>query len=122
MAQYISKEITNEAGGVASAWRAKDLIVNLDTNRAHVTEGGWANGQYIADGKPECVPPIRWVEPDISVLLTTASVPADTPIEDVVFNVIVNRMLTLDDLPDGSGPNPFKGGTLETVPEPTPPE
>ena len=119
MEQYIAKEITNENGGVASAWGGLDLVVNLETKRAHVTEGGWASGQHIADGKGQCVPPIRWVEPDITVLVTAASIPADTPIEEIVFNVIVNRMLTLDDMPDGSGPNPFKGGTLEDVPDPS---
>jgi len=120
MAKYISKEITNAAGGVASAWRATELVVNMDTNRAHVKEGGWFNGQFIADEKQQCVPPILWLEPDVDALLVSASIPADTPVADIVFSVIANRMLTLDDLPDGSGPNPFKGGTLETVPDPTP--
>jgi len=119
MAQYIKKLIENANGGVAEAWAGQQLVVNLPLNRASVKESGWRDGQYIADGKGECVPPINWVEPDVKVLLTTKEYPIGTPVADIVFEVIATRMLTLTDKPDGTGPNPFLGGALEEVPEPS---
>ena len=117
--QFINKTIENSSGAVANAWRAKQLVVNLDQNRAHVKEGGWKNGQYIADQKGEAAPPINWVEPDIDALVTTQEYPVGTKVADIVFDVVSARMLSLSENPDGSGPNPFQGGVMEDIPAPT---
>ena len=119
MSQYILKEIENSSGGVAGAWFGKDLVVNVTTNRAHVKMGGWKDGQYIADGKGQAVPPINWVEPDVKAILATEDYATDTPLFDIVFSEMVKRMITLDETPDGQA-NPLQGGVLTDVPDPTP--
>lgn len=118
--KYIDKTIENRSGGVANAWVGKNLVVDVNNNRAHVKVGGWKDGQYIADKKGEAVPPINWIEPDIKALLNTEDHLTDTLLFDTVFEEISKRMLTLADKPDGSGVNPFQGGILRDVPEPTP--
>jgi len=75
MLKYLQKTIENEDGGIASAWEGLDLVVNLETRKAHVRERGWKTGQYLADGKGPCVPPILWKEPDIDILVTVAEYP-----------------------------------------------
>lgn len=108
MGKYIAKEITNEAGAVASAWRGKELVVNLDTGKAHVQEGGWVGAQQMADGKPEAVPPRIWNEPDIWALQCA----------EAVFTEVATRMVSMETSPDGS-PNPFYGGEVKDIPAPT---
>ena len=119
MSKYIEKTIENVSGGVGGAWFGKDLVVNVSTDRAHIKMGGWKDGQYIADSKGEAVPPIVWVEPSVKELLATEEYPVDTPLFDIIFGEIVKRMITLSDKPDGSGVNPFQGGVVSDIPEPT---
>lgn len=119
MAQYILKQIENVNGGVAEAWYGKNMVVNISGNRAHIKMGGWKDGQYLADKKGEAVPPILWVEPDVQALLTTEAYAVDDKLFDIIFAEITKRMVTLAEKPDGSGDNPFKGGVLTDVPDPT---
>lgn len=119
MSVYLKKQIEDENGAVAEAWRGKELVANLDTGRAHVVEAGYKNGQYIADGKRECVIPILWTEPDITALITTKDYPAGTSVFDIVFEVIAGRMLTMDNIPGTTTPNPLKDAVITEVPTPT---
>ena len=109
MNKYIDKEITNEAGTVANAWRGKELVVNLDTGKAHVREAGFTSAQLMVDGKPEAVPPLMWQEPNIWALNCA----------EAVFTEIATRMVSMETAPSGL-PNPFYGGSLKDAPEPTP--
>jgi hypothetical protein len=120
MAKYLKKLVTEETtGNQAECFIALELVTNLIARTAHVKEGGWKNGQFLADGKDQAISPILWMEPDIDVLLTGQSYDPGVAVEAILFDVIGYRMITLDDLPDGSGPNPFKGGTFEDIPDPS---
>lgn len=121
MSKFIEKTIENSNGGSAGAWVGGDLQVNVAANTAIVRMRGWKTGQYIADKKGNSVPPIVWKETDMQALATTANHSAGVSLLDIVFDELVKRMLTLDDKPDGSGPNPFKDGVLKDVPAPAQP-
>ncbi len=120
MPKYLKKTITeSETGNQAVAFKAVELVANLIDGKAHIKQGGWKSAQRLADGDGQCIQSILWIEPNIDVLLGLQAYPVGTPVEDILFDVIGSRMITLDDLPDGSGPNPFKGGTFEDIPEPS---
>ena len=122
MGKYLKKTVTDETtDNQAEAFIALSLDVNLLTGEAIITEGGWKTAQGLADGKNQAVNPILWVEPNIHALnIISNDYTTATPIFDVIFDAIGYRMATLDDIPDGSGPNPFKGCTFEDIPAPTP--
>lgn len=122
MAKYLSKSLTEAStDNEAAAFIAVELVWNGITNRAHIKEGGWKTAQGLADGKDQSFKePILWVEPDVSILtLVSNDYTTDTKLFDVIFDTIAYRMQTLDDLPDGSGPNPFKGCTFLDIPDPS---
>ena len=120
MLKYLSKTITEATTeNVANAHVAVELVANLITKKAHVKEGGWKTAQGIVDGKDQAINPILWQEPNTDDLVTLKEYPAGTSIEEILFDVIGYRMVTLDNKPGTDTPNPYKGGTFEDLPEPT---
>jgi hypothetical protein len=116
MSKYLKIAIEeNETGNIAEAWIGKSLNINLLAGTARLMEAGYKTHQAILDHKREAVNALIWDEPDISILVTSTELPADTKIEDIVYQAIVDRMVTLDSLPGTDTPNPFKGATVEDI-------
>jgi len=102
--KYIEKKITNDAGVVANAWRGLEVVINLETAKAHVKQGGWTKVTQLKNRKPQAVPPVMWLEPDVW----------DLECAEAVFTEIATRMVTMEKAPDGSD-NPFYGGEVKDV-------
>lgn len=125
MKTYLLKTLTDEASGAeAEAWSALRLDINLKSNKAVLVEGGWKDGQFLADDKITSAPDRIWIEWNIDTILSTEDYETGTSIKDIVASELIKRMVSMDYLPkrlesDPDITNPFKGATLTPVPEPS---
>jgi hypothetical protein len=116
MSKYLKISIEEkETGNIAGAWIGNTLRINLKTGKALLTESGYKNITALRSGKREAVDDISWNEPNISEIITSSDITTGTKIEDIVYQAIVERMITLDNLPGTETPNPFKGALIEDV-------
>jgi len=120
MSKYLMKPVIEESTeNVANAHIALELVTNMITRKAHVKEGGWKSAQGIVDGKDQATQPVLWTEPNIDDLVTLKVYPIATPIEDILFDVIGYRMVTLAKIPGTDIDNPYLGGSFEDLPAPS---
>lgn len=116
MAKYLEKTIEDErTGNEASAWIAGSLNVDVVNKTARISELGFKDINTLRAGKQDSVNPVRWEEPDITILKTDKEYPVGTKLEDIIFDVLAQRMVTMDKKPGGRKVNPLIGAIIKDI-------